>query len=93
MKKMVARLPGQIIICHHFGMPPHLPPPTPTLLDIPPRPSSFPIRRSNSNFYKFEVFACGGATVIPNMLKGFKNNMTLANKMKLLWQLHKQRTF
>ena len=37
----------------------------------PHPPTSFPIQRSSSKFYKFAVFACGGATVIPYMLKGF----------------------
>ena len=82
MKKMVARLPGPIIINLRsgdfffwqvkllFATILDCLPTTPTLLDIPPPPRPlFPIQRSSPNFYKFTVFACGGATVIPNMLK------------------------
>ena len=78
MKKMVARLPGPIIINLRSGdfffgrlnyyLPPFwtASPPPPPYLTFPPL---FPIQRSRSNFYKFTVFAYGGATVIPNMLK------------------------
>ena len=82
MKKMVARLPGPIIINLRsgdfffwqvkllFATILDCLPTTPTLLDIPPPPPFIPNpARSSSNFYKFTVFACGGATVIPNMLK------------------------
>lgn len=36
MKKMVARLPGSIIICHHIGLSPHPPPPPYLTFPLPP---------------------------------------------------------
>lgn len=63
MKKMVARLPGYLPpFWTAFPLPPHY------LAFPPPPPASQSIAQVQT-FNKFAVFACGGATVIPNMLK------------------------
>lgn len=63
MKKMVARLPGYLPpFWTAFPLPP------PYLAFPPPPPASQSIAQVQT-FNKFAVFAYGGATVIPNMLK------------------------